>query len=85
MDNFEWAQGYTERFGIHYINFSDPDRPRIPKQSAYCYQEIINKSFPAEGLQYCRKTSLAGHPWTTTPASTLTGMSNIHFRNLHER
>ncbi|CAK8692258.1 unnamed protein product [Clavelina lepadiformis] len=72
MDNFEWAQGYTERFGIHYVNFSDPNRPRIPKQSAYCYQEIINKSFPAEGLQYCRKTSLVGHPWTTTPASTLT-------------
>uniref|UniRef100_A0A914X7K2 Uncharacterized protein n=1 Tax=Plectus sambesii TaxID=2011161 RepID=A0A914X7K2_9BILA len=41
MDNFEWASGYTEKFGLHYVNFSDPSRPRIPKQSAFYYRDII--------------------------------------------
>lgn len=40
MDNFEWNTGYRERFGIHYVNFSDPERTRVPKGSAYWYQEV---------------------------------------------
>jgi len=41
MDNFEWTSGYTERFGLHYVNFSDPARPRIPKESALFYSRLI--------------------------------------------
>ena len=22
MDNFEWARGYTERFGVHWTNYT---------------------------------------------------------------
>lgn len=38
MDNFEWARGYAERFGLHFVNFSDPERTRIPKASALWYR-----------------------------------------------
>uniref|UniRef100_H2Y3C5 beta-glucosidase n=1 Tax=Ciona intestinalis TaxID=7719 RepID=H2Y3C5_CIOIN len=40
MDNFEWAEGYSERFGLHWVNFTDPERPRIPKKSASYYKSL---------------------------------------------
>ena len=48
LDNFEWAAGYTEKFGLHYVDFSDPDRPRTPKESAgYLARLIIDNGFMA--------------------------------------
>jgi len=44
MDNFEWGSGYYERFGMHYIDFNDPERPRIPKDSARYYASLIKKN-----------------------------------------
>ncbi|XP_067935172.1 lactase-like protein [Watersipora subatra] len=41
LDNFEWSQGYTERFGLHFVNFTDPDRPRTAKDSAKWYKKLI--------------------------------------------
>ncbi|XP_048237315.1 uncharacterized protein LOC124113782 [Haliotis rufescens] len=41
MDNFEWLTGYSEKFGMHYVNFSDPMLPRIPKASAKWYAGLV--------------------------------------------
>jgi beta-glucosidase len=41
MDNFEWAQGYSQRFGIVYVDY--PTQQRIIKDSGYWYRDTIAK------------------------------------------
>lgn len=37
-DNFEWHNGYEERFGMVYVDYSTQER--IPKDSAYWFKDI---------------------------------------------
>lgn len=39
LDNFEWSQGYDERFGIVYVDYRTGER--IPKDSARWYAKVI--------------------------------------------
>lgn len=43
MDNFEWAAGYAPRFGLVFVDYNDPDRRRIVKDSGYYYRDLIQK------------------------------------------
>jgi beta-glucosidase len=42
LDNFEWADGYSKRFGIHYVDFKT--EKRTPKLSAEWYREVIARN-----------------------------------------
>ena len=39
MDNFEWARGYTQRFGMVWVDYET--QQRIPKDSARWYSTVI--------------------------------------------
>jgi beta-glucosidase len=39
MDNFEWALGYSKRFGVVYVDY--PTQARTPKASAAWYRRVI--------------------------------------------
>ena len=45
MDNFEWAHGYLQRFGMVWVDYET--QRRIPKQSALWYRDVI----AANGLE----------------------------------
>lgn len=63
MDNFEWATGYSERFGLYFVNYSDPSLPRIPRASAKFFASITRcNGFPdpATGPHPCLQQEDAG-------------------------
>jgi beta-glucosidase len=45
LDNFEWAMGYSKRFGIVYVDY--PTLERVPKDSFHWYRERITSLQPA--------------------------------------
>ncbi len=42
MDNFEWAHGYKQRFGLIYVDYQTGKR--IPKESAFWYRDVIKSN-----------------------------------------
>jgi len=42
LDNFEWADGYSKRFGLHYVDYKT--QTRTPKLSAAWYREVIARN-----------------------------------------
>ena len=40
LDNFEWSEGYTKRFGIVYVDYQS--QKRTLKQSAHAYKALIS-------------------------------------------
>jgi len=56
MDNFEWARGYTERFGVHWTNYTDPEREVFVKDSAEFYSQVA-KSNQVPGTACCDEST----------------------------
>ncbi|KAM9765867.1 lactase-like a isoform 1-T2 [Menidia menidia] len=47
LDSFEWDEGYSERFGLYYVDFRSRSKPRYPKASVQFYKRIISSNgFP---------------------------------------
>ncbi|XP_041939276.1 lactase-phlorizin hydrolase-like [Alosa sapidissima] len=70
MDNYEWAMGYEERFGLFYVNRSDPNLPRVPKESTKRYSSIVRcNGFPdpSQGPHECLNPEPQG---TSSPTTT---------------
>jgi beta-glucosidase len=44
LDNFEWADGYSQRFGLIHIDFDDPHRKRTPRASYAWYRDVIQQN-----------------------------------------
>jgi beta-glucosidase len=42
LDNFEWSLGYTQRFGIIYVDYDN--QLRLPKDSAVWYSGLIERN-----------------------------------------
>ncbi|MCA9731742.1 MAG: beta-glucosidase [Deferribacteres bacterium] len=42
MDNFEWTEGYAQRFGLHFVNYKTGER--IPKASAKWFARVIQQN-----------------------------------------
>jgi beta-glucosidase len=42
LDNFEWLDGYTNRFGLHYVDYNT--LKRTPKLSASFYSKVIARN-----------------------------------------
>ena len=42
LDNFEWAEGYSKRFGIVFVDYGT--QRRVPKSSARWYSEVIRRN-----------------------------------------
>ncbi len=44
VDNFEWREGFSKRFGLIAVRHDDPALERVPRPSALLYSEIAQKN-----------------------------------------
>jgi beta-glucosidase len=63
LDNFEWADGYKQRFGLVYVDY--PTQRRIPKDSFHWYKRVI----ATRGASLAGEFALPVHA-VTPPAET---------------
>uniref|UniRef100_A0A3P9NRI1 Lactase-like a n=1 Tax=Poecilia reticulata TaxID=8081 RepID=A0A3P9NRI1_POERE len=59
LDGFEWDEGFSERFGLYFVDFRNKNKPRFPKASVQFYKRIISSNgFPSQ--REVRPSSAAG-------------------------
>ncbi|XP_033990534.1 lactase-phlorizin hydrolase-like [Trematomus bernacchii] len=79
MDGFEGEKDYSQRFGLHYVNFEDADRPRTPKRSAYFYSQVIKQNgFGGHKGEFFNLAKMRFTPRTTAlPPSEVPSKSKV--------
>ena len=58
MDNFEWAEGFNQRFGLVHVDYET--LKRTPKRSFHWFAEMIRAQGAAK-----EKTGFSGFVWTS--------------------
>lgn len=48
-----WGKGYTEKFGLHSVNMSSPERTRAAKESSIFFGKIARNNGFIEGDGPC--------------------------------
>ena len=83
MDNLEWATGFSERFGLFYVNRSDSKLTRVAKNSVARYATIITcNGFPDPtlGPHECLNPDPEGRVTTLSISVDATLLHTVHFR-----
>lgn len=47
LDNFEWAHGYTKRFGLYHVDYET--QRRIPRDSAFWFRDVLKRNGMDDG------------------------------------
>ncbi|XP_047096710.1 myrosinase 1-like [Schistocerca piceifrons] len=57
IDNLEWMDWYTMKFGLYSVDYDDPERPRTPKASVAVLADIYkNKAVPWKDFENANTT-----------------------------
>ena len=65
LDNFEWADGYKQRFGLVYVDYEN--QKRVPKDSFDWFKKVI----AIERAHAGREDGAAAHPGNASSLGTL--------------
>ena len=60
MDNFEWRDGFSKRFGLVYIDLKDPKLTRYPKDTALWLSKHFFRMSPAKNTEASVNENLEG-------------------------
>uniref|UniRef100_A0A670YZM3 Lactase n=1 Tax=Pseudonaja textilis TaxID=8673 RepID=A0A670YZM3_PSETE len=64
IDGFEGMSGYSQKFGLHNVNFEDPNRQRTPRKSAYFFSAVIeNNGFPNATIKHTHLCSFRSNEY----------------------
>ncbi|XP_034246129.1 myrosinase 1-like [Thrips palmi] len=44
-DNLEWSDGFSLRFGLAHVDYDDPNRPRVLKNSARLFRDVATTKY----------------------------------------
>ena len=80
LDNFEWADGYSKRFGLVYVDYETLER--VPKSSFYWYRDLIAGGPAVRQLEPPRRPSGRGASARRRSATRCPGGDLVERRRL---